>query len=85
MMNNHVVEKKNDNTKKSILTTTISIHSKIERNLSLDEPKTLHQDQLNAARVRFFFFLFIIALVVTFLSLYIYILYIILLIYYYDD
>ncbi|AES78634.1 hypothetical protein MTR_7g037350 [Medicago truncatula] len=43
MMNNHVVEKKNDKT-------TMSIPFKIGRNLFLDEPKTLRQDQLNAAR-----------------------------------
>jgi len=68
MMNNHIAEKKKNDK-------TMLISSKIEKNLSLDEPKTLHQDQLNAARVHFLL-LFLIALFITFLSLYIYILYI---------
>jgi hypothetical protein len=56
-MENHAAKKKNnDTTEKSILT-PMPPPPKLERNSSLDtEPKTLFEDELRFARVRFFFF-----------------------------
>jgi hypothetical protein len=55
-MENHAAKKKNnDTTEKSILT-PMPLPPKLERSSSLDaKPKTLFEDELRLARVRFFF------------------------------
>jgi hypothetical protein len=54
-MENHAAKKNNDTTEKSILT-PMPPPPKLERSSSLDaEPKTLFEDELRLARVRFFF------------------------------
>lgn len=53
-MKDRVAENKNNDKNEKSIETPMSLPSKLERNLSLDdEPKTLLQHELNLARVRF--------------------------------
>jgi hypothetical protein len=68
-MENHAAKKNNDTTEKSILT-PMPPPPKLERSSSLDaEPKTLFEDELRLARVRFFFVQFVL-LITFFLSIF---------------
>jgi len=56
-MKDRVAEKKNNDKIEKPKETPTPLPFKLERNPSLDfEPKTLHKDELNLARVCFFFF-----------------------------
>jgi hypothetical protein len=68
-MENHAAKKNINTTEKSILT-PMPPPPKLERSSSLDaEPKTLFEDELRLARVRFFFVQFVL-LITFFLSIF---------------
>jgi hypothetical protein len=59
-MENHAAKKKNNGTTEKSILTPMPPPPKLERSSSLDaEPKTLFEDELRLARVRFFFVQFV--------------------------